>query len=339
MVRYVDLIKDVEETTADPAVLHPPAAKIAWESRRKPAQRIAESQAASDKETYLSLRQHLLMIKASLLDKRNFDVEPLKELVRNIVGEWDMVDRLYHYTIRFGHEEDFTASHSINTMIYALKMGRGLDYPREDLEALGLAALLHDVGMFTVPESIVKKPGSLTGEETDRIREHTDIGRECLSAWMREMPFLSRVAHEHHEREDGSGYPRGMKGDEISEYAKIVGLADTYDAMTHDRPHRRAISVRELIDTKNRSFPSRVMKAFLEQISFYPVGSVIKLNNRMVGRVVATNTGQPLRPVVKILIDADGNPVTDEKTVNLLGNPIVWVAGPVPEKEMPRLEP
>jgi HD-GYP domain-containing protein (c-di-GMP phosphodiesterase class II) len=193
--------------------------------------------------------------------------------------------------------------------------------------------------MFAVPEFILKKPGSLTDEETGMIRRHTEIGRDRLSAWIREMPSLSRVAHEHHEREDGSGYPRGLKGNEIPEYAKIVGLADTYDAMTHDRPHRRAISVRELIDTKNRSFPQRVMKAFLEQISFYPVGSVIKLNNRMVGRVVATNAGQPLRPVVKILIDADGNPVTEEKTVNLLGNPIVWVTGPVPEKELPRIEP
>jgi hypothetical protein len=81
------------------------------------------------------------------------------------------------------------------------------------------------------------------------------------------------------------------------------------------------------------------MKAFLEQISFYPVGSVIKLNNRMVGKVTATNEGQPLRPVVKILIDADGNRVAEEKTVNLFGNPIIWVTGPVSENELPQIDP
>jgi HD-GYP domain-containing protein (c-di-GMP phosphodiesterase class II) len=338
MVRYVDLIKDVEENTGDPGALQPPPATMPWESRRKPAERFAGRQVESDKETYLSLRQPLLAIKTSLLGKRDFDVSSLKELVRDIVGNWDMVDRLYHYTTLFGHEEDFTASHSINAMVYALKIGRSLDYTREELEALGLSALLHDVGMFTIPESILKKPGILSDEETGVIQRHTEIGSDRLSAWSREMPFLSTVAHEHHEREDGSGYPRGLKGNQISEYAKIVGLADVYDAMTHDRPHRRAISVRELIDTKNRSFPPRLMKAFLEQISFYPVGSVIKLNNRMVGKVIATNEGQPLRPVVQILIDADGNRVAEEKTVNLFGNPIIWVTGPVSEKELPQIE-
>jgi hypothetical protein len=93
-----------------------------------------------------------------------------------------------------------------------------------------------------------------------------------------------------------------------------------------------------LIDTKNRSFSSRVMRAFLEQISLYPIGSFVKLNNRNVGKVIRTHDGQPLRPVVSILVDADGMRVTEEKTVNLLGNPILWVTGTISDEELSRLQ-
>lgn len=339
MVRYIDIARQSDDPAGIAGALQPRSHEMPWESGSRPVGGPGAPQAEAEAEIYLALRNHLLAVKTCLLERREVRLEPLQESIQRVIDPWESVDRLYHYTSCFGHEEDFTASHSINTMLYSLKIGRSLDYSREDLEALGLAALLHDVGMFAIPDSILKKPGGLTDEETARIRKHTDIGREILSAWAREMPFLSRVAHEHHERQDGSGYPRGVEGDQVFEFSKIVGLADVYEAMTHDRPHRRATSVRKLIDTKNRAFPQRVMKAFLEQISFYPMGSVIRLNNRMVGRVVATNAGQPLRPVVKILTDAQGNPAAEDKTVNLLGNPIVWVTGPVAEKELPSIEP
>jgi len=97
------------------------------------------------------------------------------------------------------------------------------------------------------------------------------------------------------------------------------------------------VSVRELIDTKNRSFSPRVMRAFLEQISLYPVGSFVRLNNRTLGRVIRTHAGQPLRPVIQIMEDADGNRVAEDRSVNLLGNPILWVTGAVSEEELARL--
>jgi HD-GYP domain-containing protein (c-di-GMP phosphodiesterase class II) len=226
----------------------------------------------------------------------------------------------------------------MNTMIYALKIGLRLEYSPDQLEALGLAALLHDIGMFTIPDSILKKPDSLSDEETAAVRRHPEIGRDFLAPWRTEMPWLAETACEHHELEDGSGYPRGLRGEQVSEFAKIIGLASTYEAMTHDRPHRRCVSVRELVDTKNRSFSPRVMRAFLEQISLYPIGSFIRLNNRTIGKVVGTHDGQPLRPVVRVLMDADGNRVTEEKTVSLLGNPILWVTGAVSDEELSRIE-
>ena len=337
MVRYVDLITDaVQNGSKDDGTPSPPAA-IPDSFFSRAAQKPAGKEPDSDKDIYLSLWKHIETIKLCILEKKAFDLLPLKEQVRAIAGSPEIIDRLYHYTTRYGNEEDYTASHSINTMIYALKIGLRLEYGPNDLEALGLAALVHDIGMFTIPDSILRKPESLSDAETATVRKHPEIGRDFLSPWSAEMPWLAQAACEHHELEDGSGYPRGLKGEQISEFAKIIGLASTYEAMTHDRPHRRCVSVRELIDTKNRSFSPRVMRAFLEQISLYPIGSFVRLNNRTLGKVVGTHDGQPLRPVVKILEDADGNRVMEGKTVTLLGNPILWVTGAVSDEELSRI--
>jgi len=321
MVRYVDLITDAVQSGRKHETAPAPAAK----------------EPDSDKDIYLSLWRHLQAVKVGMLETKGFDIQPLQDQVRLIAGSPEIIDRLYHYTTRYGNEEDYTASHSINTMIYALKIAQRLEYAPGDLEALGLAALLHDVGMFAVPDAILRKPEALSPEETAAVRRHPETGRSALAPWSAEMPWLAQTACEHHELEDGSGYPRGLKGEQISEFAKIVGLASTYEAMTHERPHRRCVSVRELVDTKNRSFSPRVMRAFLEQISLYPIGSFVRLNNRTLGKVVGTHVGQPLRPVVQILEDADGNRVTDDRTVNLLGNPILWVTGAVSDEEFARI--
>jgi HD-GYP domain-containing protein (c-di-GMP phosphodiesterase class II) len=338
MVRYVDLITDAVQNGRKEGGSPSPSAANPDSFFSRAAQTPPANEPDSDKDIYLSLWKQLQTVKLCILEKKAFDLLPLKEKVRAISGSPKIIDRLYHYTTRYGNEEDYTASHSINTMLYALKIGLRLEYAPDDLEALGLAALVHDIGMFTIPDSILRKPDSLSEAETAMVRKHPEIGRDSLSPWRAEMPWLAQAACEHHELEDGSGYPRGLRGEQISEFAKIIGLASTYEAMTHDRPHRRCVSVRELIDTKNRSFSPRVMRAFLEQISLYPIGSFVRLNNRTLGKVVGTHDGQPLRPVVKILEDADGNRVTDDRTVNLLGNPILWVTGAVSDEELSRIK-
>lgn len=323
MVRYVDLIKDASADKPQ---------RVDFGFSPSPNSAAGERQNdEKNRETYLSLWKHLQATKRLILESKPFAIEPLRELVRDMIAAPEFVNALYQYTSEYGHEEDFTASHSINTMIYALKIGIGLEYPPDRLLDLGLAALLHDVGMFSVPDTILRKPGALTENETSVIRRHPETGRDLLAPWASQCPCLNRVAWEHHERQDGSGYPRRLKGDEISEFGKIVGLVDTYEAMTHDRPYRRALSVRELISSRNSLFSSGILKVFLEQFSLYPVGSLVRLNNRAVGKVIRTNDGQPLRPIVRLTSDETGNAVTGERIVDLKENPILWISGIIEE--------
>lgn len=162
MVRYVDLITDAVQSGRKDDAAQSPASAIPESFFSRAAQAPAVKEPDSDRDVYLALWKQMQSIKAGIREKTGFDILPLKEQVRAIAGSPDLLDRLYHYTTRFGNEEDYTASHSINTMIYALKIALRLEYAPEDLEALGLAALLHDVGMFAVPDSILLKPEPLS---------------------------------------------------------------------------------------------------------------------------------------------------------------------------------
>ena len=292
------------------------------------------------KKIYLSLQNYISEVRARILDNKSFKIDSALILINKIINTPDMIKEIDQSSICFGHKEDYTTiSRSINTLVYALKIGQGMEYSKAQLLELGLAALLYDVGMFKIPESIIKKKGGLTESEVALIRKHPEIGRDILSVFKEDYPWLSRVAYEHHERENGQGYPRGIKGDEICEYAKITGMVDTYEAMIHSRPHRKAImqhvSVKELICSKNLMFSQKIIKAFIKKISLYPLGSYVKLNNKAVGLVIRTNEENPIKPVVKLLFDGKGKAVTEEMIIKLSENPLLCIADTISIEEIP----
>ncbi|MDI6687273.1 MAG: HD domain-containing phosphohydrolase [Desulfobacterales bacterium] len=291
------------------------------------------------KKIYLSFQTYINEVRTSILDNKSFKIDSVLILINKIINAPDMINELYQSFIHFSHKEDYAVSRSINTLVYALKIGQGLEYSKAQLLELGLAALLYDVGMFRIPESIIKKNGELTGSEVAFIRKHPEIGRNILSAFNENYPWLSRVAYEHHERENGQGYPRGIKGDEICEYAKITGIVDTYEAMIHSRPHRKAItqhvSVKELIWSKNLMFSPKIIKTFIKKISLYPIGSYVRLNNKAVGMVIHTNEENPIKPAVKLLFNGRGMAVTEEMIIKLSENPLLSIADTISIEEIP----
>jgi HD-GYP domain-containing protein (c-di-GMP phosphodiesterase class II) len=326
MVRYVDLIQDapikreeLQEKEADPL-----------KSRK-----LGKEDMEEYRKIYVTVQEYLEGVRRRVTRHMDFDLEPAIDFLYSTIGTPDLITKLYQFTSEYGHEEDFTISHSINTMILSLKVGQGMGFSKDKLFELGLSALFHDIGMFLVPDDILRKPDRLTQEESDAVRKHPEMGRDILSIRGGSYPWLSEVVYQHHEREEGQGYPRGLRGDRIHEYAKILGIVDTYEAMTHNRPHRRAISVRELIESKNQQFAPRIIKVFLEQISLYPIGSYVKLNNKSLAKVIDTNDHQPLRPVVNVLFDSQGNRMKADQIVNLKDNSLLWVIGNVSETELP----
>ncbi|MBC7326124.1 MAG: HD-GYP domain-containing protein, partial [Moorella sp. (in: Bacteria)] len=136
--------------------------------------------------------------------------------------------------------DDYTFAHSVNVCILAMVTGLTLNYSRSALLHLGMGALLHDIGKTCIPLDILNKPGRLTMEEYKIVRRHTQYGFDILQMQKGVGPVSALVALEHHERYNGSGYPRGLKGEAIHQFASITGVVDVYDALTADRVYRRA---------------------------------------------------------------------------------------------------
>jgi HD-GYP domain-containing protein (c-di-GMP phosphodiesterase class II) len=247
-------------------------------------------------------------------------------LVQNILAD----DALLVRALECGESELDRARHMLNTAIFAVKIAQGSGCREEELPWLGLAGCLHDVGMGIVPARIVNKSSGLTEEEQALIRMHPEKGFRILQTLGPEYEWLANVVLQHQEREDGSGYPRGLTGDEIHEFAKIIGLADTYEALTHPRPYRAVARspleiAKEIINSERGHFPNHILKGFLRGLSTFPVGSWVRLNTGEGARIVVTNAAFPLRPVVEILTDAKGERVDPPRRVDLAANTLLYV--------------
>jgi len=276
------------------------------------------------------LVDHLTEVRKQVWNEMAFDIGTGIGLVESVVKAPPLIEKLYQATIYFYYSENYIIAHMINALIYALKIGAGLQYAEDKLLELGTSALYYDIGLFRIPASITCKEEKLTEPEIALVRKHPEIGRHLLAPFSEENPWLTRVAFEHHERESGThGYPLGIKGSEICEYAKIMGLVDTYEAMIHNRPHRKAlsqhISVREMIKSKNLLFSPRIIKAFLEEMGLYPIGSFVRLNNKEIYEVVGTNKEHPMKPVVRLKFNSRGNPAEEENIIDLTEHPILYV--------------
>lgn len=291
-------------------------------------------------QLYETIIAYLKQVRTQILNDQRFEIEPAVDTIRQIIDTPELIQKYYHATVHVYIENDYLISHSANALHYALKIGSGLKYSREELLELGLSALFYDVGMFKIPDAITRKEGKLTDSEADIIRTHTEMGRQLLAVFGDRFPLLSRVAYEHHERENGEGYPRNLKGDEICDFAKIIGIVDTYEAMTHNRPHRRAFlkhsSVKELISSKTRLFSPRIIRVYLEEIGLFPVGSYVKLNNNSVAEVIEINVSHPMKPLIKLLYDSHGNKAPDGEVINLSEHPIFYVAAALHEDDLPQ---
>ncbi len=178
--------------------------------------------------------------------------------------------------------DDYTFNHSVDVCILSVLTGITLGYDRTKLRELGIGALLHDIGKVKVGKEILNKPGTLTPEEWQKIRRHPEDGFKILRRHQ-DIPLLSaHIALQHHERLDGSGYPRRLSGEEIHEYAQLVMIADVFGSLTSDRPYRKAYLVIQALDhiksLAGKLFEKKFVAAFFSNISPFPAGTVVLLN-------------------------------------------------------------
>ena len=229
-------------------------------------------------------------------------------------------------------EENYLYPHSVNVAILSIKVGEGLHYRQEDLAQLGIAALIHDLGMAKVPRALVEKDTPLSEEEKAVVKNHPIYTVQLLEgAKGLDRTILDAISHEH-ERLDGSGYPRGLREDQVSEFGGIIAIVDVYEALTHPRPYRKRYTPDEAMKMiaysmgeQFRTNLIRILKALIKELSVYPVGSFVQLNTREVAQVVKVNKNFPILPVVDVYLDGNGNRLSEIKRMNLAQEPLIHI--------------
>lgn len=209
--------------------------------------------------------------------------------------------------------DNYLFQHSINVCVYATMLGLSFGYGKDELMTLGLGAMLHDIGKTQVPLDILRKPGKLTDAEFAEMKKHAIYGYQLLKDEPN-VPLLSaHCAFQHHERINGSGYPRGIAGTDIHEYARWIGLVDSYDAMTTHRSYRNAVLPHEALEIlftgAGTLYDQEKIALFRDKIALYPIGVTVTLNTGETAVVVDLNASAAHRPIVRVLEDADGQTI------------------------------
>jgi HD-GYP domain-containing protein (c-di-GMP phosphodiesterase class II) len=216
---------------------------------------------------------------------------------------------------------DYIESHAMDCAIYMAAFGRFLEMSREDIVLLGYVGLLQDVGKVKLPAALLEKPGRLIPIEYQIAQKHVEHSAEILRGTAGLPWRLADLATLHHERLDGSGYPRRLKGNDIGMIGSIAGIVDTFDALTARRPYAAPISPSEalkvLYKARGTLFDTYLVEQFIRCIGIYPLGSMVELNGGEVGTVVAQNPGKRLQPRVMVVQDAAGNPLRPQKLIDL----------------------
>ncbi|OAJ72318.1 histidine kinase [Brevibacillus sp. SKDU10] len=201
--------------------------------------------------------------------------------------------------------DSYVFVHSFNVTIYTVSVGLKMGLNDKEIADLALGAILHDVGKMMIPPEILNKPGRLTDEEYEIVKQHTVIGFELLRKQIGVPLLAAHCAFQHHERIDGSGYPRQLKEAEIHPYAKILAVCDVFDALTSHRVYRRPMLPHDatelLFAGSGTQFCNNVLEKFRNAISIYPVGLGVTLSSGISGVIIKNNPGFPSRPVVRIL--------------------------------------
>lgn len=216
---------------------------------------------------------------------------------------------------------DYAIAHSLNVCTLTLAFGRYLGLDQEELTEIGMGALLHDVGEIRVPKEIMSKEGLLSREESRLMQSHAQHGADILKN-SEGIPLIAiEIARAHHERSNGQGYPAGLREDDITYFARIVGIVDVYDSVTTSHNNRDSINsteaLKNMYNWRNEMFDAGLVEQFIQCLGIYPVGSIVELDNGEVGIVIAVALDKRLQPKLMLVRDQLKKAYTPPRIINL----------------------
>ena len=274
--------------------------------------------------------------------KQELRIDEITDHVKELI---QVVKTKRNYILRLNEMSDenhsYLVAHSVKSAILALVIADTMKLPPFKQIDIGTAALLHEIGMLKIPEKLYMNGNVLSPEQRKTVTAHTVIGFRILQEAQFSMP-ITRAVLEHHERIDGTGYPRSITGEKISFYAKIIAVACSYAAIVSDRPHKNAMDghsgILDLLKNTGKKYDEQVIRILVYTLSIYPLGTFVLLTSGAKGIVVETDPKTPRHPVVRLLQDEQGAPYRDQPLLRTQEDGDIQIKRPLIEKEIQELK-
>ncbi len=263
------------------------------------------------------------------------EMEEVKKLARQIIEQTLAKPFAAIKLLDVAHYDQYTFRHSVNTGLLFLTLAKG-QIPDEKVEGATVGVLLHDVGKTKLPLEIITKQGKLTDEEYDLIKTHPVLGEEILREHGGFTDEALDITRHHHERWDGSGYPDGLAGEEISPESQLTAVADVYDALTTTRSYKEKMdfhsAINIIVQSSGKHFSERGVRRLFSSLGLYPIGTFVRLTTGEIGVVRKVNPAAVVRPEVSVLFDQNFKRLEVPRILDLSKTPDVAVEKPLKMK-------
>tara|TARA_B100002049_G_scaffold232975_1_gene212918 strand:+ start:473 stop:1681 length:1209 start_codon:yes stop_codon:yes gene_type:complete len=317
------LIDFTQSDVALPAKYHP---KPVEKPKPKKEKKVAEKGISVEQEfvkASVNYEQHsrkLQVLYSDITSGLKMNMTLLDEVVVDIVSSVFRNHNAMTILTRLRDKHIYNWRHMINTAILVSVFAKYLGYKEQTVKELAMGALLHDIGQAKMPQGVLSKPSQLNDNEMQVVKKHVAQSLGLVKGEKGITPLMLDMIVNHHERLDGSGYPRGITAEKLSRPARIMAIVDVYDAITADRPHQMGeepISALRYLLANKQLFDSELVQRFIKCLGVHPVGSIVKLNNERLALVMEGNQDNPIKPKVKIFYNAKHKHHITAKDVHL----------------------
>jgi HD-GYP domain-containing protein (c-di-GMP phosphodiesterase class II) len=270
-------------------------------------------------------------------NNRLISIAELDRSVEAIIALLNKNKNVFLFNYNDSREWDPLAFHSVNTTFYAVMIGMTMKYTKPRLVDLAMGTMMINVGMVLIPVYITHKQAQLSEHEINQVKTHPLLAYQAMKKLGNFSEKCCMVVLQHHEQFDGKGYPRGLKGSDIDEGARIASIAENYEAYLEERSYREKQffynSMKLIAADAVRKFDPVIIRLFISIMSVYPVGSIVELNKGGIGIVISSNPQKPMRPIVKMIKTESGQHVRDLVIINLASDQSLFIAKTLDEKE------
>jgi HD-GYP domain-containing protein (c-di-GMP phosphodiesterase class II) len=287
-----------------------------------------EAELAPAGETYTRTAEVLNELFKDLSSDNHLALQEIESVIQDMVESMVRNPDALMLVSRLRQEDKTVYGHGLNVAIYLVALGRHLSLPKDMLERLGTLGLLLDIGKTRLQRDLLQKEGRLTSEEFETVKTHVSIGLEILGNTPNLHPDILEGIAQHHERENGSGYPAGIAKGEISLFGRMAAIADTFSAMTNPRPYTKIVPAYEalqaMVKLGREFYHIPMVEQFIHAIGIFPVGSMVELSTGEIAVVISHSKVRRLKPRVLVISGKDKTPSRSPITLDLLNPPATY---------------